>query len=124
MSPINFDILQADYPEYAAVWAALREWFDRNWRKQYVELTVLVRALKDVEPTDLLAALHIMIRQGMLAVAYRVKAPGGYLLEEEFDEPDQIPDEVWDRDSSRKIPADETELVSGYRWEPTYVSQR
>jgi hypothetical protein len=120
MSPINFDILQAEHPEYAAVWAALRAWFDRNWRKQYVELTVLVRALKgDVEPAVVLSALRLMIARGMLAVAWRVKAPGGYLLEEEFEEPDQIPDELWDRDSSRKIPAEETELVSGYRWGPT-----
>src|SRR5262245_12520805 len=115
MSPINFGLLLADYPEHATIWAALRGWFDRNWRKQYVELTVLARALKgSVEPTAMVAAIRIMIARGMLAVAWRVKAPGGYLLEGDFDEPDQIPDEMWDRDSSRKLPIDEGELVSGY----------
>ena len=120
MSPINFDILQADYPEHAAAWAALRAWFARNLRKRYIELTVLVRALKEqVDAVALIPALRLMIGRGMLAVAYRVKAPGGYLLEDEFDEPDKIPDELWDRDCSHKIPIKEGDLVSGYRWEPT-----
>jgi hypothetical protein len=120
MSPINFDILQADYPEHANAWAALRAWFARNSHKRYVELTVLVRALKgQVDAVAVITALRLMIERGMLAVAYRIKAPGGYLLEDEFDEPDKIPDELWDRDSSRKIPIEEGELVSGYRWEPS-----
>jgi hypothetical protein len=123
MSPINFETLQAEYPQHAPAWGALRGWFVQNSRKRYVELAVLLRALKGrVEPTDLITALRIMIERGMLAVAYRVRAPGGYLLEGDFEEPDQIPDELWDRDSSRKIPADETELVSGYRWGPADAS--
>jgi hypothetical protein len=120
MSPINFDILQADYPEHAATWAALRAWFVRNSKKQYIELSVLLRALKPkVDALAVIAALRVMIDLGMVAVAYRIKAPGGYLLEEEHDEPDKFADEVWDRDGSRTIPLEQGELVSGYRWGPT-----
>ncbi len=117
MSPSNFDILRAEYPEYAAEWEALRWWFDRNRQKLYVELKVLTNALKGrVGPASVINAVRIMISRGMLAVAYRVRSPAGDLLEGEFDEPSNIPDELWDRDCSRKIPTDDGELVSGYRW--------
>ena len=117
MLPINFDILQADYPEYAPMWVALRRWFDANWRKRYIELSVLVRALPEVESIDLLLAIRKMIDRGMIATAYRVKAPGGSLLEGDFEEPDKIPRKLWDRDHSRRVSTAEGDLVSGYRWE-------
>src|SRR5262245_56733402 len=118
MSPIDFDTLLADYPAYAAEWRALREWFSRNWRKRYVELPVLLRALPDVNRRDLVLAIEAMIESGMLATAYRIRVDGD-LLEGEYEEPDQIPEEIWSRDYSRKIPRSEGDLVSGFRWEPS-----
>jgi hypothetical protein len=119
MSPINFDILRAEYPEYEAEWNALQEWFNRNWRKRYVELSVLLRTLSKFDRIRVILALQEMIDRGMLAATYRVKSPEGDLLEGDFDDPDQIPDELWARDSSHKISTAEGDLVSGYRWEPT-----
>jgi hypothetical protein len=119
MSPINFDALQVKYPDYAPVWEALRRWFATNSPKRYVELAVLLRALSQVEAPDLVLALDAMIESGMLKTAYRVKAPGGYLLEGEYEEPDQIPAKLPDRDYSHFIRRGEGDLVSGYRWEPT-----
>lgn len=117
MSPIDFDILQTDYPEYASAWTALREWFQENWRKQYVELAVLLRALRGMGRADLVSAINAMVDRGMLEMAYRVRSPYGDLLEGEYAEPDEIPEELWDRDFSHKIPRSEGELVSGFRWE-------
>lgn len=54
----------------------------------------------------------------MLATAYRVKLPGGYLLEGEYDRPDKIPRWLPDRDHNHEINTDEADIVSGYRWEP------
>jgi hypothetical protein len=118
MSQINFDRLQADLPEYGAVWSALRTWFASNWRRRYAELSVLLRAVKAVNPIEVVFALEHMVQRGMLRVAYRVKAPGGYLLEESFPEPDKIPEKLWDRDGSRQIPTAEGDIVSGFGWEP------
>ena len=118
MSPIDFDFLQAEHPEFADIWPELRRWFSRNWRKQYVELSVLLRALPHLDRRDLILAIQTMIERGMLSMAYRVKAPGGYLLEGEYEEPDQIPKELPDRDYSGSIRTAEGDIVSGYRWEP------
>jgi|GEM_PF-1809207 len=117
MSPINFDLLQAEYPEYAASWAALREWFSRNWRKRYVELSVLLRSLRKLDKVEMILAIHTMVEMGMLKIAYRVKSPSGDLLEGDFDRPDVIPPELPNRDSSELVKTDESDIVSGYRWE-------
>lgn len=119
MSPINFDLLQAEYPDFADVWAALRGWFAKNAKKKYIELTVLLRALPQVDRLRLILGLQAMIDSGMLEVAYRVKAPGGYLLEGDYEEPTRIPAELWDIDGSGLIRKDESDIVSGYRWEST-----
>lgn len=119
MLPINFDILRAEYPEYAAEWKSLREWFTRNWRKRYVELSVLARALPELDRLALVQAIQAMVDNSMLAVAFRVKAPGGYLLEGEFEGLDQIPPELPDRDYSGHVDTAEADVVSGYRWETT-----
>ncbi len=116
MSPINFDILQAEYPEYATVWSVLREWFKRNSRKQYVELSVLLRAFPKIDRLAFIFALQAMIDKGMLAAAYRVRSPEGDLLESEFDEPDQIPPQLPARDYSHMVSTEEGDVVSGYRW--------
>lgn len=122
MSPIDFDTLQADYPEYATAWAALREWFASNWRKQYVELSVLLRAIKRLSPSisdlDVILAIQTMVEHRMLALAYRVKAPSGELLEGDFERPDKVPAELPDRDHSGYVKSEEADIVSGYRWEP------
>jgi hypothetical protein len=122
MLPIDFDRLQSDLPEYEAVWAALRVWFSKNWRKKYVELAVLQRAFPGVDKVDLVLAISEMISRRMLASAYRVKAPGGYLLEGDFDEPDKIPKELPDRDSSGNVQTDEADIVTGYKWESARAS--
>src|SRR5262245_9772468 len=122
MSQINFDTLQTDHPDYAAAWAALRSWFAQNWRKQYVELSVILRALPQVNRRDLVLAIDAMVEAGMLAMAYRVKAPGGYLLEGEYEEPDKIPEELPDRDYSGMVRTAESDIVNGYRWEPAHAS--
>ena len=122
MSPINFDTLQSEHPEFAAVWSALRRWFDSNWRNRYVELSVLLRALPEVDRLDLVLAIQTMIDQGMLATAYKVRSPSGDLLEGEFDLPDEVPDRLPERDYSRYVDTDEADIVSGYRWEPVGAS--
>lgn len=116
MAPINFGILLADYPEYANEWKALKGWFDRNPGVQYVELSVLLRALPAADQYRLVLAIQTMVERGMLELSYRVKAPGGYLLEGEFSEPDEIPARLPDRDFRRYIQTAESDIVSWYRW--------
>jgi hypothetical protein len=116
MSPINFDILQTDCPQFRSVWTALGNWFAVNWRKRYVEWTVLLRALQDIDRFELLLAIEAMIDHDMLSTAYKVKAPGGYLLEGEFDGLDEIPNELPDRDYSGRIRTAEGDVVTGLRW--------
>lgn len=122
MSPINFATLRDDYPEYGAVWPQLKTWFEKNRRKQYVELSVLLRALRDVQKMDVIMALHAMIHEGMLTTAYKFRAPDGDLLEGEFEEPDQIPKELPSRDYSHFVPTDSGDIVSGYKWDPALAS--
>jgi len=108
--------LQTDHPEYAAEWRALAGWFANNWRKQYVELSLLLRALKEIDRLKLVLAIDAMVDSGMLTMSYRIRSPEGDLLEGDFDEPDQIPEKLWSRDSSHLIPRNEGDLVSGFRW--------
>ncbi|MGH7170714.1 MAG: hypothetical protein ACRELG_10585 [Gemmataceae bacterium] len=117
MSPINFERLRANYPEYGEVWDALENWFSRNWRKKYAELSLLLRAMPQVDRALLVLALSAMADEGMLSVAYRVKAPGGYLLEDSFDDPTMIPKKLPDRDMSGTIKREESDIVTGYKWE-------
>ena len=122
MSPINFDILRAEYPEYGEIWPRLQRWFKKNWRKKYVELSVLLRAIPDVNKMDLIMAIHAMIEDGMLATAYKFRAPDGDLLDGEFEEPDQVPKELPSRDYSHWVPTDSGDIVSGYKWDPALAS--
>ena len=123
MSPIDFDRLQAEHPEFLATWQALRGWFASNWRKQYVELSVLKRALKKTtNPLELILAISKMAEHGMLEIAYRVKSPAGDLLEGEYPRPDLVPASLPDRDHSGWIDTSEADVVSGYRWEPSSVA--
>lgn len=120
MSPINFDVLQDSYPDLADVWDALRSWFARHGRWQYVDLPLLLRGMPPhIDRVRLIVGLQGMIDQGMLATAYRVKAPNGELLEGDFDEPDQIPPELPSRDYSELIRTADGDIVSGYRWGPS-----
>jgi hypothetical protein len=64
MSRINFDHLRAELPEYSAVWDALQAWFAANWRRRYVELTVLLRALGNVDRVQALQAIQEMVERG------------------------------------------------------------
>lgn len=117
MSPINFALLQAEYPELIAEWQALQRWFTKNWRKQYAELSLLLRDIKDADRLRLVLAIDLMVESGMLTISYRLRSPDGDLLEGDFDEPDQIPEELWSRDASHLIPRSESDIVSGFRWE-------
>ncbi len=113
----DFNLLKKKYPEKAGVWSALRGWFEKNRAKQYVELTVLNEALKDqVDHVSLALAIQIMRDHGMLTTAYRVRTPKGDFLEGDFAEPDQIPQELWDRHSGQRVSLEEGELVIGFRW--------
>ena len=122
MSPINFDLLRAEYPEFGEVWSALQGWFERNRRKRYVELSALLRALPDVDKVQAVLAFQKMLERGMLATAYKVKSPSGDLLEGEYDWPDDVPDRLPARDHSHYVDTDEADIVSGYRWEPVGAS--
>jgi hypothetical protein len=118
MSPINFEFLRAEHPEFGEVWSTLNNWFDKNSRKRYVELSVLLRPFPKSMRLDAILAIQTMIDHEMLATAYRFRSPGGDLLEAEFDEPDKFPEKLPARDFSHYIPTDSGDIVSGYRWEP------
>jgi len=82
-----------------------------------VELSVLLRALSSIDRVELILALQHMVDSRMMEIAYRLKAPDGHLLEGEFSEPDQVPDELPDRDYSGYVRRKDGTVVSGYRWE-------
>ncbi len=115
---IDFAALESGYPEYSNVWPVLRKWFSDNWSKQYVELSVLLRTVSKADHLDAILAIQTMVENGLLEMAYRVRAPGGYLLEKDFGGPDEIPDELPDRDHAGSIKTAEADVVSGYRWGP------
>lgn len=117
MSPINFDSLRAEHPEYADVWSALQRWFRNNSRKEFAELSVLLRALLGIDRMELVLALQHMVDSGMMEITYRLKAPDGHLLEGEYPEPDLVPAELMDRDYSGYVRREDGTVVSGYRWE-------
>ena len=116
MSPIDFDLLQDKLPQYSGVWPLLRDWFASNSRKQFAELKIFARNVPANLHPELAFAIAAMVDLGYLTPAYRVRAPGGYLLEGEFESVENIPSELPDRDFSSIIRTSESDLVTGFRW--------
>ena len=106
---IDFDYLESKRPDLAEVWPLLRQWFDKNHQKLFIEESILVQRIKH---PSLNMALQFMTQQGALRVAYRGKSVRGDLLEGDFDRLMEVPEKMLDRDGWHGKVAS----VVGYAW--------
>ena len=120
MSPINFDNLLSDYPDYGEVWVVLKRWFVQNRKKRFVETAILASSVSGVTPLDLVNALLLMQQSHMVHVSLRVKSPDGVLLDGDFDTIQDVPEELPDRFGSHKVRTGEGDVVTGVKWDTVH----
>lgn len=115
MSPVMMETFGRDSPELSAAWSAFSRWLAQYPRLKYIDLKRLAREVKDV-PVEYLALVLAKVADcGLLRQVYRVKTPDGDLLEQDFDSPLDIPQEMPDRlQQGRSFKTDDGDIVTGF----------
>jgi hypothetical protein len=124
MSPSIFDTLANKWPDLRQAWPSLRGWFELHPHIKFVDVRQLARELPKVPDQELALALTAMAKLGVLRSVYRYVAPGGVLLDEEFDSPEQVPDKLPDRFHTQYFDTSEGDIIPGYRVESNGADPR
>ncbi len=112
---IDLSRAKAKHPELKSAWEALEAWFARN-KAHFIYEDRLARNIRNVSPLLLGRALGLLVEQGDLSLAYRLRLPNGPLLGDyEYNTLEEIPDEIEDFDEDTTRRTDSLELVTGYR---------
>lgn len=91
------DHFAREYPSLAGAFARIGDWARAHQNVSRIVVRDLSRELSDVDAWLLGEALDILIRRGILAQAYLVKAPSGVESVRVFNDPTEIPTEVPDK---------------------------
>lgn len=97
MSPINFEALAKQHPEYKRALRKLDSWITKHAGVRVINPRVLAKEISGVSAGELAAALTLLERAGHLRRAYKVLTPSGVLADGEFRDPTEIPDRLPDR---------------------------
>jgi hypothetical protein len=97
MSPINFEALAKQHPEYKRALLKLASWMTAHADVGVIDPKSLSRELWVVDKAKLAAALMLLVRAGHLRRVYKVVTPSGVLAAGEFDDPTKIPEKIPDR---------------------------
>lgn len=76
-------------------------------------------AVGKVGVSDVVYALDLMRRKGLIRRVLKLADPDGTLLPGEYESVRTVPPYVWDRFDRQKYPSADLELVPCYRWETT-----
>ena len=111
MSRINFDNLQADRPDLLGAWSGISAWFRKHPKIRQVELTRLAEGATSCNDEQLTDALFLMVKRGVLSRRFAVESPDGVLIEDVFDSPADVPEDLLDR-SLRPFSRNDARIVS------------
>jgi hypothetical protein len=120
MPRTSFDQL-AKRPEYRKLLRRLEEWVQGHQR-QTIDPRVLARAWPEVRGEQLAIALQLLVKAGTLRQVYKVLTPNGVLVDEEFDDPRQIPSTLPDR-SNRFFDTSEADVLPVFKAVPLFKAK-
>ncbi|HEX3683412.1 MAG TPA: hypothetical protein VHU83_12825 [Bryobacteraceae bacterium] len=84
-------------PDLKPVFHRLSDWAKAHQAWNLVDPRELRRDLNDVDPVLLSLALQALVNFGVLRRVYRAVAPSGVLADDDYDDPNQVPEWVRDR---------------------------
>ncbi len=87
MSRINFGKYNAEHPELKHAWVQLNNWFSKHKEITTVNSVALSRALREVPPEKLAAAIFYLVNDGQLEQLYQFITPQGDLVGDPFFDP-------------------------------------
>lgn len=96
MSRVNLDRLISEHPENRRALRTLEIWLNKRGSPKDITPRDLARNVP-VEPSELAAALGLLVQAGILRRVYRVQKPNGVMLPSEFNDPRDIPGRLPDR---------------------------
>lgn len=114
MLHIDFANLQAQHPEYSEAWHGLQNWLTDNPDPTIIDPRVLVRQVGDIPTRELGAALLTLAKEGILRKYYKIAAPSGVLVGDDYESLDQIPETLYDR-YQRPFDRDQGKVVIVFR---------
>ncbi len=114
MSRITSDLLNSAPPELRLELEKVRDWLDKRKRVRFIEPGRLLREIGDADLVKLVRALLYLQENDFLRQVYRVKAPNGTILEDNYESPINIPKTVPDQFHREMIDTDEADIVTGF----------
>jgi hypothetical protein len=97
LSPSSFETLANENRPLRREILRLGEWLGEHQGWNMVDLKILSRDLRDLDPARLAIALGTLVDTGAFRRVYKVVTPSGVLAEGDFDDPLCIPERVRDR---------------------------
>jgi len=91
MSRINFESFRRDAPDLGDVWTKLQGWVEKHPTVSFLDPKRLATELYPVAAFDLARALSTLVKQGAVKQVYRVRAPGGVFVGENYSTTEEIP---------------------------------
>jgi hypothetical protein len=96
MSPSNFEILANENPRLRREILRVGEWVHQHADWNLIDLRVLSKDMRDLDPGLLTIALGRLVDSGAFRRVYKVVTPSGVLAEGDFDDPTTVPELVRD----------------------------
>jgi|ERR1017187_7615383 hypothetical protein len=91
MLPNNFNTLASQIPEYRAAILRIGEWARNHSDWPFLDPRTLSRDLRDIDPVRLALTLHELVQVGSYRQVYKVLAPDGTFVEDEYASPLDVP---------------------------------
>lgn len=114
MSSINFEIVSNQVPELSDAVAAIKGWIEQHSNREYFDALTLAQDLNHVVSADkIIRVLVQLVSHEQMSVRYRVRFSDGSFSEDEFCDPSEIGNVIYDS-SFRTVEVDRDMIVPIY----------
>ncbi len=97
MLQVSFEDLANQNPKYKRALQDIAAWIHAHPQDRLLSPVRLRREIKRPSLEDLAVALTLLERAGLLRRVYKVVTPSGVLADEDFNDPEEIPEKLADR---------------------------
>ena len=96
MLPTNFEALAGENPDLKVVVREIADWCESHATLSAIDPRRIARDI-DAEPNEIVAALTLLVKSGVLKQVYRFETPAGYLLSDDYESYLDVPSRLRDR---------------------------
>lgn len=114
MPRIDSDLLIDAPADLLPALEKLQTWINKKKHVRFIEPGRVLREIGDPDLVKLIRALLYLQENDFLRQVYRVKAPNGTILEDDYDSPVQIPKSIFTQFRKGQIKQGQADIVTGF----------